>query len=289
MNERIDKRAMLRLVAILCLTAQLTVIALVVSGITSEKKASNDDRTLGRASVRVVTARQSVGKHADPADSSLIVSQQSRSSNSAAMSVASGEQIDWQVFSGGGKWGTTSSYRLGSTMGQTATGGGVSATYGLHHGFWKRVDSVPPSFDDCGYWGFDYFGCFTFTSDHHGIFAFSCDADLWELVGHIRVIGDIGGDCCVEQFFPCLVCREVLPCDYCCGGMTGNVDCDPQDIVDLGDLTRLIDYLFISFDPLCCPEEANIDGDPEGLIDLGDLTALIDYLFISFTPPAECR
>jgi len=32
----------------------------------------------------------------------------------------------------------------------------------------------------------------------------------------------------------------------------------------------------------------NVDGDPEDLCDIGDLTALIDFLFISFTPLAEC-
>ncbi|UCC43381.1 MAG: hypothetical protein JSU65_09560 [Candidatus Zixiibacteriota bacterium] len=72
----------------------------------------------------------------------------------------------------------------------------------------------------------------------------------------------------------------------CCIGTTGNVDGDPDDIVDIGDLTLLIDFLFISKEKLLCMEEANIDGtDP---MDIGDLTALIDYLFISFTPPAEC-
>ena len=76
-------------------------------------------------------------------------------------------------------------------------------------------------------------------------------------------------------------------CD-CCSWSTGNIDNDPEDICDLGDLTKLIDYLFISFTDPECKEEANIDGDPEGLVDLGDLTALIDYLFISFTPPAAC-
>lgn len=74
----------------------------------------------------------------------------------------------------------------------------------------------------------------------------------------------------------------------CCVGLTGNIDCDPEDMVDLGDLTRLIDYLFISFDPLCCREEANCDGDPDCIIDLGDLTRLIDYLFISFNPLPPC-
>jgi len=41
--------------------------------------------------------------------------------------------------------------------------------------------------------------------------------------------------------------------DNCCTwGMTGNVDYDPEDIVDLGDLTALIDYMFLSFtEPPC--------------------------------------
>ena len=75
----------------------------------------------------------------------------------------------------------------------------------------------------------------------------------------------------------------------CCVGLTGNVDGDPGDMVDLSDLTGLIDYLFISFTPPACMEEANVDGDPEGVVDLSDLTGLIDYLFISFTEPAPCQ
>jgi len=75
----------------------------------------------------------------------------------------------------------------------------------------------------------------------------------------------------------------------CCVGLTGNVDGDPSEMVDLGDLTALIDYLFISFTPPACMEEANCDGSIDGLVDLGDLTTLIDYLFISFTPPAPCQ
>ncbi|UCC44904.1 MAG: hypothetical protein JSU65_02965 [Candidatus Zixiibacteriota bacterium] len=70
----------------------------------------------------------------------------------------------------------------------------------------------------------------------------------------------------------------------CCVGLTGNVD--GVEPVDIGDLTALIDFLFISFTPPDCMEEANVDGvDP---VDIGDLTALIDFLFISFTPPAPC-
>jgi hypothetical protein len=77
--------------------------------------------------------------------------------------------------------------------------------------------------------------------------------------------------------------------DACsCRGLTGNVDCDEEDACDLGDLTAMIDYLFITFTEPDCMEEANTDGDPSGIVDLGDLTALIDYLFISFSLPAEC-
>ncbi|UCC44421.1 MAG: PKD domain-containing protein [Candidatus Zixiibacteriota bacterium] len=72
----------------------------------------------------------------------------------------------------------------------------------------------------------------------------------------------------------------------CCVGATGNVDGDPDDMVDIGDLTRLIDYMFISFDALDCREEANVNGI--GGVDMGDLTKLIDYLFISYVPLAEC-
>jgi len=74
----------------------------------------------------------------------------------------------------------------------------------------------------------------------------------------------------------------------CCAGLSGNIDGDPEETVDLGDLTALIDYLFISFTAPECMEEANVDGDLSGTVDLGDLTALIDHLFISFTPPAAC-
>lgn len=77
--------------------------------------------------------------------------------------------------------------------------------------------------------------------------------------------------------------------DTCCVGLTGNVDCDPLDQTDISDLSALIDYLYISFGPLCCKGEANIDGDINCGIDISDLSALIDYLYISFTPPAACQ
>ena len=75
----------------------------------------------------------------------------------------------------------------------------------------------------------------------------------------------------------------------CCRGSTGNIDDDPADIVDIADLTFLIDHLFINFPPLVCPEEGNVDGDPVGIVDIADLTFLIDHLFINFPPTKACR
>ena len=73
----------------------------------------------------------------------------------------------------------------------------------------------------------------------------------------------------------------------CCLGLTGNIDGDPLDMVSLGDLSVLIDHLFISLNELPCPAEANLDDDPEN-VSLGDLTALIDHLFISLNPLPPC-
>jgi hypothetical protein len=75
----------------------------------------------------------------------------------------------------------------------------------------------------------------------------------------------------------------------CCQGGTGNVDCDPANGIDIADLSRLIDYLYISLQPLCCIQSANVDGSLDGNVDISDLSALIDYLYIKFTPPALCQ
>ena len=58
-----------------------------------------------------------------------------------------GEQIKWQVISGGGNRGTSASYILSGTVGQTAVGLGTSASYKINQGFWQNF--VAPC-DDCG-------------------------------------------------------------------------------------------------------------------------------------------
>jgi hypothetical protein len=118
--------------------------------------------------------------------------------------------------------------------------------------------------------------------------------------------GDFNGDCKIDTVdirvmqtylflggpppvdcSPCLAdCANISVA--CQGPLTGNVDCDPLDNVDISDLSMLIDFLYITFTPICCKSESNVDGDAAGLIDISDLSALIDFLYISFTPPAPC-
>ena len=73
-----------------------------------------------------------------------------------------------------------------------------------------------------------------------------------------------------------------------CIGIRGNVDCDPHENIDIGDLTRMIDFLYVSRIPICCPAEGNVDGDPAGLIDVADLTKLIRVLYLDDLPPTLC-
>jgi hypothetical protein len=71
---------------------------------------------------------------------------------------------------------------------------------------------------------------------------------------------------------------------------TGDVDCDGN--VDISDLTRLIDNLYVNFAPLC-PARFCIssivptysgDVDCDGNVDIGDVTKLIANLYLNQEP-----
>ncbi|MBD3257182.1 PKD domain-containing protein [candidate division GN15 bacterium] len=80
----------------------------------------------------------------------------------------------------------------------------------------------------------------------------------------------------------------------CCAGTSmGNVDNSPDNQVTLGDLTVMIDHLFVTLTPLVCLDEADLDlsgmPSPDATdITLGDLTILIDHLFVSLAPLPPC-
>ena len=54
------------------------------------------------------------------------------------------------------------------------------------------------------------------------------------------------------------------------------------------DLTVLIDYLFITLQPLTCIDEGNLDFSADDAVTMGDLTVMIDHLFITLAPLAPC-
>jgi pimeloyl-ACP methyl ester carboxylesterase len=68
--------------------------------------------------------------------------------------------------------------------------------------------------------------------------------------------------------------------------LCGNVDGSFDGGIDISDLSRLIDYLYISMTPLGCSYAANVDGSIDGNVDIGDLTNLISFLFLSGPPPS---
>ena len=143
----------------------------------------------------------------------------------AANSPLAGEQIKWQVVSGGGNRSVSTSFVLSATVGQVATGLISSANYKVNQGYWQDFDAN-------------------------------------------------SGGCCTANSID---------------GRTGNVDADPGRGVDISDLTILIDFLYVSFNPPVCMPSANIDGDAGGGIDISDLSRLIDYLYINFTLPEVCQ
>lgn len=82
----------------------------------------------------------------------------------------------------------------------------------------------------------------------------------------------------------------------CCVGGRGNVllepSCDYSDqTVDIADLTLLINHLFISFEAICCVQEADIApaASPDGAVDIGDLTEMVNHLFITFQSLPSCE
>lgn len=71
----------------------------------------------------------------------------------------------------------------------------------------------------------------------------------------------------------------------CCTG-PGVGDCDCSGVVDISDISTLIDNLFLTLTPLCCYDEGDIDFT--GVIDITDLSILIDNQFLSLTPLPPC-
>jgi hypothetical protein len=85
----------------------------------------------------------------------------------------------------------------------------------------------------------------------------------------------------------------LLAGDICCEGVVGNVNGDPNEIVNIADVALLVDYLFLSGGPISCPAEADLDrsggvAPDQTSLSLADLILLVDHMFISKAPLPEC-
>ena len=75
----------------------------------------------------------------------------------------------------------------------------------------------------------------------------------------------------------------------CCAGIRGNIDGDPEDVIDALDLHYLVDYLAKDGPEPPCMDEADVNGD--GVIDRKDLSCLARHLYSQGNPcqPADCE
>ncbi len=88
---------------------------------------------------------------------------------------------------------------------------------------------------------------------------------------------------------PATIAGTIAPDLSCCTGPSvGNIDGSVDNLITMGDLSTLIDHLFISLTPLACPIEGNVDMSTDGFVSMSDVTKLIDHLFISLVPLAPC-
>lgn len=78
----------------------------------------------------------------------------------------------------------------------------------------------------------------------------------------------------------------------CCINIRGNANGDPDDKINISDVTFLTAYLFgIPTGPApACQEEGNANGDPDEKVNISDVTFLTAYLFgiPAGPPPPSC-
>jgi hypothetical protein len=73
----------------------------------------------------------------------------------------------------------------------------------------------------------------------------------------------------------------------CCQGIVGDVDGSGDELPTIGDITALIDHLFVSHTALFCIAEADVNQSG-GSVSIGDITVLIDHLFGARQPLPDC-
>ncbi len=130
--------------------------------------------------------------------------------------------------------------------------------------------------DDAGTHGF-----YSFVGNKLSYFAVEEDeGDQWWFIG---VTDGVDTSLCMIRFQVFVGC-----CGLYNNGYTGNTNYSIDGKITIADIARLIDRVYISLEPLTCPENGNANGDPLNMINLSDIARLIDHVYISLLPTATC-
>lgn len=119
-------------------------------------------------------------------------------------------------------------------------------------------------------------------------FEYSCVGDVMHLAA-----GDVSGDgalnlACVTFGSDGVV--YVFNSMYeggCCIGVTGNIDGDALEEINIADLVYMVTFMFQGGPEPPCMDEADVDGNG-AFADIADLVYLVDYMFQSGPEPADC-
>ena len=135
---------------------------------------------------------------------------------------ATAEDIDWFVVGGAGATASSGGLRLSGTVGQTSDARGTSNGYRLQAGFWQSL--VAP--EDC---------CIGYVGDANG------SGDPEPTIGDISTM--------IDAKFIAVSCDGLITCfSEADVNQSGGLYPDCNDIT-IGDISILIDYLFITFPP----------------------------------------
>ena len=74
----------------------------------------------------------------------------------------------------------------------------------------------------------------------------------------------------------------------CCEGIRGNINDDPEQVIDISDLIYLVNFMFSAGSALPCIEEGNVDGSGGEPVDIADLIYLVNYMFNGGPEPVPC-
>ncbi len=103
--------------------------------------------------------------------------------------------------------------------------------------------------------------------------------------GYLTYTISFSGDLLTYQ--PYINNGTITTSSSCCVGLTGNIDGDEFDVIDIADLVYFVNYSFGGgLEPVCI-EEADVDGSGE--VDISDIVFMVNYMFGEGDEPYPCQ